>query len=580
MLNYRNSQMNDSSPPNSIRESSSLRSQLNFTPQELKFGTSGRRGLVTDLSQLEIYINVLGELLYLRTLDKEKGGIRPGEPFYVATDLRPSSTQFVPEQQGRGELTQAVLQAVTHAGMNPVFLGEIPTPALTFYALERQSGSIMVTGSHIPFDRNGYKTNTSIGELLKDHEQPIASSVLKSREQTYNTPFDDSLFDEAGRLKCGHQNLPLKHPGAEQAYICRYSSFFDATALQGLRILVYEHSAVGRDIVRQVLQELGAEVISAGRSDEFVPIDTENIDAEQLKLIQALADRASKKYGPLDAVVSVDGDSDRPLLLGIEPSAGQVSFFAGDLVGMIVAEYLGADAIVVPISCNDAVDRGTLASKIESKTRIGSPFVIVGIDAAKAKGKNAVCGWEANGGFLLGSDLYRGTRVLRALPTRDALLPIVCTLISAREKGLTIPDLFSRLPKRFSRAALLKNFPRPVAAKIIARFSPADPTIKEIDFSGLAVPDELLYFRDQLSPFFPADAGFIRIVKLNYLDGARITFDNGDVVHVRPSGNADELRVYAVADSQQRAEEIVALAIAEPDGILRRLAQAVEVART
>jgi phosphomannomutase len=166
------------------------------------------------------------------------------------------------------------------------------------------------------------------------------------------------------------------------------------------------------------------------------------------------------------------------------------------------------------------------------------------------------------------------------LPNTHALLPIVCTLISAREKGLTIPDLFSRLPKRFSRAALLKNFPRPVAAKIIARFSPADPTIKEIDFSGLAVPDELLHFRDQLSPFFSADAGFIRIVKLNYLDGARITFDNGDVVHVRPSGNADELRVYAVADSQQRAEEIVALAIAEPDGILRRLAQAVEVART
>jgi phosphomannomutase len=412
--------MNNSLPPNSIRESSSLRTHLNFLPQELKFGTSGRRGLVTDLSQLEIYINVLGELLYLQTLDKEKGGIRPGEAFYVATDLRPSSTQFVLEQQGRGELTQAVLQAVKHAGMNPVFLGEIPTPALTFYALERQSGSIMVTGSHIPFDRNGYKTNTSIGELLKDHEQPIASSVLKSREQTYNTPFEDSLFDEAGRLKCGHQNLPSKHPGAEQAYICRYTSFFDATALQGLRILVYEHSAVGRDIVRQVLQELGAEVISAGRSDEFVPIDTENIDAEQLKLIQALADRASKKYGPLDAVVSVDGDSDRPLLLGIEPSAGKVSFFAGDLVGMIVAEYLGADAIVVPISCNDAVDRGPLASKIESKTRIGSPFVIVGIDAAKAKGKNAVCGWEANGGFLLGSDLYRGTRVLRALPTRDA----------------------------------------------------------------------------------------------------------------------------------------------------------------
>jgi phosphomannomutase len=80
--------MNNSLPPNSIRESSSLRSHLNLMPQELKFGTSGRRGLVTDLSQLEIYINVLGELLYLQTLDKEKGGIRPSRRFMRQTGLR------------------------------------------------------------------------------------------------------------------------------------------------------------------------------------------------------------------------------------------------------------------------------------------------------------------------------------------------------------------------------------------------------------------------------------------------------------------------------------------------------------
>ena len=51
----------------------------------------------------------------------------------------------------------------------------------------------------------------------------------------------------------------------------------------------------------------------------------------------------------------------------------------------------------------------------------------------------------------------------------------------------------------------------------------------------------------------------------------RIWFDNGDVAHVRPSGNADEFRIYAVADSQERADQIVKLGVQEPDGILRRL---------
>jgi len=37
-------------------------------------------------------------------------------------------------------------------------------------------------------------------------------------------------------------------------------------------------------------------------------------------------------------------------------------------------------------------------------------------------------------------------------------------------------------------------------------------------------------------------------------DGVRVLFDNGDVAHVRPSGNADELRIYTVADTQARAD--------------------------
>ena len=567
--------MSDSDIVGNTRSGRSLLSQLTFTPQELKFGTSGRRGLVTDLSQLEIYINVLAELVYLQTLAREAGGIRLGDPFYVATDLRPSSTQFVPEQQNRGELAQAVLQAVADAGMTPVFLGALPTPALTFYALQRRCGSIMVTGSHIPFDRNGYKTNTSAGELLKDHEAPIAASVLRTRAHVGGQDFAESLFDETGRLKDGHRDLPSKEDGAEQDYIARYTNFFLGFSLKGKRILVYEHSAVGRDILLRVLRALDAEVIAAGRSDQFVPIDTENIDAHQLQIIQALADQASAAHGPLDAIVSVDGDSDRPLILGVERDTGKVRFFGGDLVGMIVAEYLGADAIVVPISCNDAIDRGPLASKLEGKTRIGSPFVIAGIEAAKAKGKKAVCGWEANGGFLLGSDLHRGGQILNALPTRDALLPILCTLMSAHEKGLTLTELFARLPKRFSRAALLRNFPRPVAARIVSYFSPADPTVKDIDFREDATEVEADRLRRELSSFFPPHAGFGSIERLNYLDGVRITFRNGDVVHVRPSGNADELRVYAVADSQQRAEEIAAFATAEPDGILRQMEDSV-----
>ena len=572
----------------------SLGAVLDHTPVPLRFGTSGRRGKVVDLTQLEIYICASAELEYLKSLPKDQGGIQEGEEFYIAYDLRPSSTRFVPEQGGRGEIAQAIVQAVRDAGLKPVNLGPIPTPALMAYAVERKRGSMMVTGSHIPFDRNGYKTNSSRGELMKEDEGPINERVAQWRDRLYAQPYEESPFDRSGRFKVGHMDLPPVDPDGARSFVNRYVSFFGGRGdLQGMRVIVYQHSAVGRDLLVEVLQKLGAEVIPVGRSDEFVAIDTENISDELLAEIQQWVDQVGAERGPIDAVVSTDGDSDRPLLIAVDTVQntpqwrGKVRFYGGDLVGMIVAEYLKADAVVVPISCNDAIDRGNLRHALQPKTRIGSPYVIAGMRRAKAAGFQRVCGWEANGGFLLGTDLVENGRILKALETRDSFLPILCILFAAKEQGVPISTLFARLPARFSRASLLRNFPRERGRAIVQKLSPEDPQIKEVrmedgqfrffDAEGQPLTEqpgwqeEVRRIVEVLPRFFRPEEGFGRPVRLNFLDGVRIWFDNGDVAHVRPSGNADEFRIYAVADSQERADQIVKLGVQEPDGILRRL---------
>lgn len=575
-----------------------LRASLDYEPQMLRFGTSGRRGEVIHLTQLEIYISALGEIEYLQSLPPAEGGIQRGDDLYFACDLRPSSSRFVPEQGGRGEIAQAVERAVRDAGMTPRFLGRIPTPALTFHALERHKGSIMITGSHIPFDRNGYKTNSAKGELLKSDEAPIGAYVEKVRQRLYAQSPGESLFNSHGLFKSGHQELPPEIPEGRESYLRRYTDFFAGRSLKGKRLVAFQHSAVGRDILVEVLRRFDAEVIPAGRSETFVPIDTENIDERQLGEIQALASQAWAEHGPIDAVVSIDGDSDRPLVFGVDPVANassdqppcRVRFFGGDLLGMVVAEYLGADAVVVPISSNDAVDRGALKEIVEPKTRIGSPFVIEGMEKARARGRAIVCGWEANGGFLTGSDMQRDGKVLKALPTRDAFLPILGVLFSASEKGLSLSALFDRLPRRYGRAALLRQFPRQVSQRIIESLSPLGSAAREavfegdsvrlLDFEGreMAASESqvraLLAIRDRLHEFFTPGLGFGTVVRINYTDGVRVAFHDGDVAHVRPSGNADELRIYAVADTQTRAEAIAKAGIAEPDGILRRLEKA------
>lgn len=583
-----------------------LRCHLAYEPQPLKFGTSGRRGEVIHLTQLEIYTNVLAEVRYLQSILQSEGGIRAGDDFYYAYDLRPSSTEYV--ENRRGAICQAVERALQHTGMRPINLGAIPTPALAYTALSQGKGSIMVTGSHIPFDRNGYKLNTSIGELMKKDEEPINKNVAITRQELLSQPYGESIFDNQGVFRNATIKLSPVTTKGRTLYIQRYLDFFKGETLQGMKLLVYQHSAVGRDLLVEILELLGADVTAVGRSDNFVPIDTEAIDQAQLDALEDLQTQTGKTF---DAIISTDGDSDRPLILAPESgdNDGRLRFFSGDLVGMVVAEFLNIDAAVVPISTNDAIDRGSLASITEPKTKIGSPYVIAGMLRAISKGRNRVCGWEANGGFLTASDIERNGNVLTALPTRDALLPILCVLFASYSRQIALPELFDSLPQRYCRAAVLRNFPRATSMKIIARFSPSEEeeaTIQTIDYSSpgghisvstTAAADNdddsaakvqvkephtldtgrFTLIRQQLQNIFSIQYGYTTIAQINYTDGVRIVFSNGDVAHFRPSGNADELRIYSVADTQKRADTVASQSVAEPNGFLRLLERMVLV---
>ena len=556
---------------------------LHYTPTPLAFGTSGLRGLVTDITDLEAYINVKAALRYFANI----GDIRAGEGVIIAGDLRPSTDRIM----------RACAQAIIDSGCQLENAGKIPTPALIAYAVSTKRAGVMVTGSHIPFDRNGIKVNKSVGEVLKSDEAGIIREVDRVRREEYGRSAAESAFDAAGMLK-RTPDLPAIDCSAEETYVRRYLRSF-SRGLSGLRILVYQHSAVGRDILSRILSELGAEVITAGRSETFVPIDTENITDEQLNRLEDLLIAAEARGQPLHAIVSTDGDSDRPLVTAVvsdaerQPGARRVRFLPGDLLGIVVAEYLRADAVAVPISANDAVDRRMKERGAALlKTKIGSPYVVSALDELRRTEKFArIVGWEANGGFLTASDIQLSAGMLPALPTRDSTLPILATLSAAVEQGIGLSTLWDRLPARFGRAGLLDKVSIAVSQAILARLIPSGNLI-EMEFDG---PSRVLDYSETegmavalaesvskkwqenkaiLSSFFGSALGFDEIVRLNVLDGVRIYFRNSDIVHIRPSGNAPQLRIYAVSNSQTRADEIVSLAVREPDGVLRQLERA------
>ncbi|TIR46153.1 MAG: phosphomannomutase, partial [Mesorhizobium sp.] len=137
--------------------------------------------------------------------------------------------------------------------------------------------------------------------------------------------------------------------GAEpfQGYMDRFLDFFEQGSLSGLRVGVYQHSSVARDVVVDILRGLGAETVPLGRAEHFIPVDTEALRQEDVALLK---DWAAAE--PFDAIVSTDGDGDRPL---VADASG--TFVRGDLVGAITANVLGADCVVTPVSSNSGLER-------------------------------------------------------------------------------------------------------------------------------------------------------------------------------------------------------------------------------
>src|SRR6266508_4408262 len=425
---------------------------LNYAPVPLAFGTSGLRGLVKDITDLEAYINVKATLRYLLSI----GDIRPGSRVVVAGDLRPSTDRIM----------RAGARSIIDSGFQVENAGKIPTPALISHSISSGCAGVMVTGSHIPFDRNGIKINKTVGEILKADEAGITRGVERVRAEEYSRTATESAFDASGMLK-RPLPLPALDRAAEEAYVRRYLSNFSSSGLAGLRVLVYQHSAVGRDLLPRMLRELGAEVVTAGRSETFIPIDTENITDDQLDRLEEFAVVAEARGEPLHAIVSTDGDSDRPLVTAVlpvaevKPGARRVRFLPGDLLGIVVAEYLRADAAAVPISANDAAERRLRERKVLlEKTKIGSPYVVSALDELRGAGSaQRIVGWEANGGFLTGSDIALDNSTLVALPTRDSTLPILANLFAAANQSISLSVLWDRLPARFGRAGLIDNLP-------------------------------------------------------------------------------------------------------------------------
>jgi len=99
------------------------------------------------------------------------------------------------------------------------------------------------------------------------------------------------------------------------------------------------------------------------------------------------------------------------------------------------------------------------------------------------------------------------------------------------QQNKKISELTDSLPARFTANNRIKEFPTNAAKECIAQL--------------IGNNDALSY--QAIEAAFGELCG--KVENTDLTDGLRITFQNGEIIHLRPSGNAPEFRCYNEADS-------------------------------
>lgn len=461
---------------------------------DLKFGTSGLRGLSVDLAGAPSFIYAAAFARYLAS----KGIAKAGDNILVGRDYRASSPQ----------IAKNCIGALRSEGLEPIDCGTLPTPALAYYGLEIKAASLMITGSHIPADRNGIKFYRPDGEIDKADEtgvNQIANAIMADPRSIPQVAAD----------------APQAGETAQSLFFQRNAQLLPMGALSGVKVGVYQHSTVARDMFVEVLKHYGAETVALGRSEHFIPVDTEAVSPAT---IEKMKDWAAEHQ--LDCIVSADGDGDRPLV------ADETGIpLRGDLLGLIAANFLGAKVVATPVTSNSGIERAGQYTVL--RTRVGSPYVIAAMDEAQRSGKGAIVGFEANGGTLTGSDFSVNGGTFKALPTRDCFLPVLAVLFAAKTAGQKLSALSDGFQLPVAAADRLENFATERSAALMAHIRQSADNLAEF-LKPIGVP-----------------------ASTSDIDGLRVTLQDGRIIHFRPSGNAPEMRCYVEAADDAAAASLL-----------------------
>ena len=344
-----------------------------------------------------------------------------------------------------------ICEAMVAQGLEVTDFGMASTPAMFMATVTEgyaYDGTVMITASHLPFNRNGFKFFTAEGGLEKGDIKEIL--IFAAGEETSGLP--------SGKLISG------EFMDAYAGILCEKirSSTGAEKPLEGFRIVVDAGNGAGGFYVDKVLKPLGANTEGSRYLDPDGSFPNHIPNPEDKTAMEAITE--SVKLAKADLGIIFDTDVDRAGAVLSDCSELNRNRIIAMLSAILLREYPGTTIVT------DSITSTGLAKFIEAKGGIHHRFkrgyrnVINESIRLNAQGQDSQLAIETSGhgalkeNYFLDDGAYLVTKLL-------------IELARGRKEGYTLESLIAELEEpaesiEFRMNILLEDF-KPYGLQVI-----------------------------------------------------------------------------------------------------------------
>lgn len=318
-------------------------------------------------------------------------------------------------------IENALASGINSMGMDVLFTGPIPTPAIAFLTRAMRCDlGVMISASHNPYYDNGIKFFSHDGFKLPDKKESEIEELVFSNELDYYRPTAENI----GRAK--------RIDDAQGRYIEFLKNTFPKNfSLDGLKIVIDCANGATYKVAPTVLFELGADVEVIGNDPNGLNIN-DGCGSTDLGALKQAVKKHKAHVG-----IAYDGDGDRAIF--VDEKGHEVD---GDAIMAICArdkmraKKLSKNTVVATVMSNMGLEIGLAKFGIKLKrTQVGDRYVV-----EELRKHNYNFGGEQSGHIIFLDNTTTGDGILSSLK-------ILAILIKTGERLSDLSKIVHKLPQ-------------------------------------------------------------------------------------------------------------------------------------